>query len=433
LINWAEFDPLTFGAIGGDPEDWPRHPPVQIISIELVRKLAVQMDSGININTVDFLMLLPVGWSRVEYAAMPAEDGVNEQPQKEDVELVSRLVMVFDHEKESYAKLIDYLSKNSPKEFYDEGVQFEQVEDVIYGWMERFFPSLEKHFGSSISQDIFVIARHISQHGSSPKFFDFEERRNHDLDKVIDNELSVRAEDDVVRLEWNKKDRYWQVFYPTYELFKTQYNACRERIIFIERNGMPPLPPIGKGQSVEPEVLGEILRRQIIEGDGGCLCCGSKRWLQVDHIIPRYFGGPNNSDNLQTLCKKCNGLKGNQRINFRDNHTDLSVQPTKLPSISTLSGKHAGSSEEWSKFLNRTINFFYKCKAVHSVTIGEKGDNFYHWIIQHKAGNNPIWLEPYLPELLYRIREAKDNAGFMAPETITANAPGEQEVTYSMT
>ena len=56
------------------------------------------MDSGININPGPFLVLLPVGWYRVEFAA--------KQLDTEEIEHVRRLVMVFEHEREGYERLI---------------------------------------------------------------------------------------------------------------------------------------------------------------------------------------------------------------------------------------------------------------------------------------------------------------------------------------
>ena len=34
--------------------------------------------------------------------------------------------------------------------------------------------------------------------------------------------------------------------------------------------------------------------------------------LEVDHIIPVSLGGPDTTDNLQTVCKECNRSRGNQ-------------------------------------------------------------------------------------------------------------------------
>lgn len=52
-------------------------------------------------------------------------------------------------------------------------------------------------------------------------------------------------------------------------------------------------------------------RRRILERDGyHCVMClrepTDHRFLHVDHILPRSKGGPNDDENLQTLCRSCN-------------------------------------------------------------------------------------------------------------------------------
>lgn len=56
-----------------------------------------------------------------------------------------------------------------------------------------------------------------------------------------------------------------------------------------------------------------ISKREIIFARDGnkCIRCGSVEYLTLDHIIPKSRGGSNDDDNLQTLCRKCNGRKGN--------------------------------------------------------------------------------------------------------------------------
>jgi len=41
-----------------------------------------------------------------------------------------------------------------------------------------------------------------------------------------------------------------------------------------------------------------------------CKTCGTTQNLTVDHIVPIYYGGTNDLDNLQILCKSCNSRKG---------------------------------------------------------------------------------------------------------------------------
>jgi len=45
-----------------------------------------------------------------------------------------------------------------------------------------------------------------------------------------------------------------------------------------------------------------------------CRFCGAQSNLVVDHIFPVSKGGGNQFENLQTLCKNCNELKGNKVV-----------------------------------------------------------------------------------------------------------------------
>lgn len=43
--------------------------------------------------------------------------------------------------------------------------------------------------------------------------------------------------------------------------------------------------------------------------DTKCTKCGSTNRLELDHIIPRFMGGPTTRENSQTLCRSCNRVK----------------------------------------------------------------------------------------------------------------------------
>nr|WP_054858961.1 HNH endonuclease [Methanobacterium formicicum] len=70
-----------------------------------------------------------------------------------------------------------------------------------------------------------------------------------------------------------------------------------------------------------------------------CLCCGEdhKQILEVDHVNPRYMGGKDSIENLQTLCIYCNTAKNTKEIDFRFTKTNL-VKP--LPEIPDLTPPH---------------------------------------------------------------------------------------------
>jgi len=61
----------------------------------------------------------------------------------------------------------------------------------------------------------------------------------------------------------------------------------------------------------------KIVRDRILEKSNyQCVKCGSKIKLEVDHIIPLSRGGREDEDNMQILCKRCNGKKHNS-IDFK--------------------------------------------------------------------------------------------------------------------
>jgi len=48
-----------------------------------------------------------------------------------------------------------------------------------------------------------------------------------------------------------------------------------------------------------------------------CLCCGERKPMTLDHIVPLSKGGKNTIDNIQPLCLGCNIKKATQIIDYR--------------------------------------------------------------------------------------------------------------------
>lgn len=53
--------------------------------------------------------------------------------------------------------------------------------------------------------------------------------------------------------------------------------------------------------------MDNTLRRRLIEEAGKCELCGSRRGLDIHHIIPRVCGGPDLEENLIVVCAGCHG------------------------------------------------------------------------------------------------------------------------------
>ena len=45
-----------------------------------------------------------------------------------------------------------------------------------------------------------------------------------------------------------------------------------------------------------------------------CLKCGAADNLQMDHVVPKSWGGSDHRSNLQTLCGRCNRQKSNNSM-----------------------------------------------------------------------------------------------------------------------
>jgi holliday junction DNA helicase RuvB len=59
-------------------------------------------------------------------------------------------------------------------------------------------------------------------------------------------------------------------------------------------------------ENIPSEVRREVWRRD----DGKCVKCGSREYLEYDHIIPVSMGGSNTARNVELLCENCNRSKG---------------------------------------------------------------------------------------------------------------------------
>lgn len=424
-INWAAYDQLAPDGIDPSIPEYGKRPPLQLISIDLVRRLARQMDSGINVNPAPYRTFLPVGWYRVEYSAQVEGS--------DDIEPVGQLVMVFEDEKPCFERFIEALKKVDLNAFESDVVSKSDVRVSLNDWQREFFANAGERVGGNLTGDLLSVARHVAQNErQAPKFFPFEDREHHDLDAIARDfyarDLGLRATDDSLRGQYERRDRLWQVIYFNYHLFKSHFDACINRILNARQHGVnseDPLPIHIVRDKVPDREPSEELKSQVKSRDGNrCLCCRKTRGkLEADHVRSFYFGGPNQLDNLQTLCRTCNQAKGKDTMNFRVNKTPLSIALSHFPEIAAPSGIDARKPEQWEMFLRRIVNLFYRCSAVESIEIGQRGDGFRNWKISLFEGNNEKWLDPHLKDLIDRVREARLYAGReAAPDTIRVSS-----------
>ena len=435
-INWAAYDQIENGPADDERPAYGSSPPLRLISIELVRRLARQMDRGININSCPYTALLPVGWYRVEYEAAVGDDNADGSDGSPDsVELVRRLIMVFEGERARFEQFLDQLQKEDLRALEDTGLdRSDAIDNRLIAWRDALFGSGsdDDRPGGDLTEHLLDLSRHMAQQDMErPEFFPFDGlRKDHDLDAVahrfIERDLGPRAVDQALDSEYKERDRLWRVFYHNYDQFKSAYDACVNRIMHAERHGADPgdhqpnvTTPLDYPQ-LEPS---DETKREVLERDHhSCVCCGNgnRRLLEIDHVRPKYLHMDHRRENLQTLCRHCHQQKGGDEIiDFRNHGTTLTAPPDGFPDGPLPSGRHAKDPEQWEMHIRRSVNFHYRCAAVERVDIAARGKRFRTWRIWLFQGNDPAWLQPHLQALAARIRQTRANAGFEpAPETI---------------
>jgi len=428
-INWADFDPLLAGPKDDGETVRGKRPPVQLIPVDLVRRLADQMDSGVNVAPMEFRKLLPKGWYAVEFDALA--EGT------EDVETVRQLVMVFEDQAEGYGRFLADLGRHDLTRLNSERSTISESRPFLDESIGRYFPDQADEITRVGAKELFHLARHVAQNdGALPPYFPFEDRAHYDVDALVnghlDRKLDLLSVNQSLKDEYARPDRFWGSLYPSFDLFKTQHDACLNRILKGPPPPTPDLPVLGPPcGDREPS---KELKREVKSRDRyKCLCCGEeeKRRLQVDHVVSYYHGGPTDLENLQTLCKECNADKGKARIDFRKPCNAALVEPPDgLPALYHPTEGHEADAELWALALRRTLNFFYRAAAVETIRIGRRGRSFYEWGVLLTEGNQPSWLGEHLAELLSTIREVRGKAGLDGPEGIRVTSPGFPEAVH---
>ena len=100
----------------------------------------------------------------------------------------------------------------------------------------------------------------------------------------------------------------------------------------------------------------KFTRHNVFERDGEkCQYCGhtfEREALNLDHVIPRHYGGKTTWENIVCSCIKCNSRKANRLPH--DAHMRLirkPVRPKWRPVISLVLG-HQRQPEAWKDFLD---------------------------------------------------------------------------------
>ena len=95
-----------------------------------------------------------------------------------------------------------------------------------------------------------------------------------------------------------------------------------------------------------------LCKREILRRDGyRCQYCGRETsQLTLDHVVPRYRGGPHSWENLVAACPQCNRRKGGRTL--AEARMELLRRPFEpRPTAQYLFGRYGTGNGTWVKYL----------------------------------------------------------------------------------
>ena len=118
----------------------------------------------------------------------------------------------------------------------------------------------------------------------------------------------------------------------TYQRYSNRCSRC-----LYPRHPRPKLPTRSHWRTV----------RSIAQEVGICQKCGFvpeiPAQLEVDHIIPRFLGGPDDQSNLQVLCANCHRLKTYTERPIGERHGNSKLTVSKVKEIRARSARGESS------------------------------------------------------------------------------------------
>lgn len=298
------------------------------ISIAKIEEFASILDDAVDttaLENIPFIKRIPVGMYVFSYLE---QNGMDHSYQ----------VMVYDSTVQAYKEFMEAL----PALFESFNATEEYLSDDLLGEMEShcfdtFFcgemiPPYEK-------QDVINVLKYYAQYESVPAFYTFDEVDREKLDisviakHICDEDMGQRQKTEYINSIWESSDdNLLKMFFGRKLYFIKQLDIEIMKIMYEddetegEDNVKHDVKDIKELTLCEikklyPEYEKE-LRDGVFEksknknGEYQCAICGltnkTKAPFQVDHIIPMNKGGKTVPENLQILCRHCNGTKGDR-------------------------------------------------------------------------------------------------------------------------
>ena len=218
----------------------------------------------------------------------------------------------------------------------DEYLSDEVLHDMATQCRDTFF--LGEMIPSYDEQDIIHVLQYYAQKESAPEFYTFDAINRGKLDvaaiarQIFDedmgprkkaeyvNDLWDRSDDNMLRLFFGRKQYFWkQLDIELMKLSGVGIGGGETNVTYGKKKlGEMALSEIARyNPAYEKELRdGAFAAAKDEEGYYTCAACGrrdkSRIPFQVDHIVPMNRGGKSVPENLQILCRSCNGRKGDR-------------------------------------------------------------------------------------------------------------------------
>ena len=171
--------------------------------------------------------------------------------------------------------------------------------------------------------------------GSSKNYmFNLLDRRDFCLD-LLDNEIMHElSSDECYRRILNMLPLWYHLrydfstYYSRYNINAPVYNEdyFTDRTgCVVDKSGVR-LIDLLLSKEVKSFRVKDIVKRDLFERYPYCLRCGTTDNLVFDHVIPLKLGGASTIDNGQTLCARCNIIKGTNSWDFRPESFNVPVE-----------------------------------------------------------------------------------------------------------
>ena len=308
---------------------------IRLIAISKIEEFAKMLNDSADtkeLEKVEFTRRIPIGKYSFVYVEK-SENGLEGAD-------IPHEIMVYDSTREAYEQLMASL----PLLFKEFGVEDEEylsdeiLEEMAEQCRNTFF--LGEMIPPYDKKDVINILKYYAQDGyEAPTFYSFDYLDKNKIDvcsiakHIIEQKMDPIAQTAYIQNLWNNSDdNLLRIFFGKQKYFYDQLNReilritapyifedDNDNVVFGKRHFEDmPLHEIGK---INPEYEKELRdkafeKAKTSDGMYECACCKKKFpnriMLQVDHIKPLNKDGKTTSDNLQILCRFCNGKKGDK-------------------------------------------------------------------------------------------------------------------------